>query len=165
MGLPLAAGHVLVRLGEGPQEAAEAVLDALEAVFPTHTGRGLTRIGNVWEDPPTVTSEGVRAVAEPRITRSPPAPAPGPSVRLSESFDARSFGAESYEAESYEAHRAGVPEPPVTLAGALAAELLGGPEDVRRVARALAGLCRTQEEDREERGPQLVVRLRLEPRG
>ncbi|MFJ6619706.1 hypothetical protein ACIQOW_19285 [Kitasatospora sp. NPDC091335] len=146
MGLPLAAGHVLVRLGDGPQESAEAVLDALEAAFPTHTGRGRTRIGNVWEDPATVTSEGTRVVARPRITRTPTGPAPIPSTSLSQSFDA---------------HRAGSSGPPVTLAGEVAADLLGRPEDVERVLRVLSGLCRTRERGRAEQGPQLAVRLRL----
>ncbi|MFJ6384052.1 hypothetical protein ACIQI7_29115 [Kitasatospora sp. NPDC092039] len=150
MGLPLAAGHVLVTLGEGPRKSAEAVLDALEAAFPTHTGRGRTMLGNVWEDPAALTSEGVRVVAEPRITRAPARPAPSPSVRLSQSFDA---------------HRAGSPGPPVTLPGELAADLLGGPAEVERVRDALAGLCRTHEEGRETRGPQLAVRLRLGRRG
>lgn len=150
MGLPLAAGHVLVRLGEGPRESAEAVLDALEAAFPTHTGRGRTRIGNAWEDPATVTSEGVRVVAEPRIHRSPTAPAPIPSASFSQSFDA---------------HAAGSPGPPVKLPGGLTADLLGGPADVERVLRALAGLCRTREEGRERQGPQLAVRLRLDRHG
>ncbi|MGW3230773.1 hypothetical protein [Kitasatospora sp. NPDC001095] len=149
MGLPLAAGHVLVRLGEGPQDAAEAVLDALEAAFPTHTGRGRTLIGNAWEDPPTVTSEGVRVVAEPRIHRTPTTPGPSPPASLSQSFDA---------------HRAGSPGPPVALSGGLAADLLGGPEDVERVLRALTALCGTREEGRERQGPQLAVRLRLDPR-
>ncbi|WP_316527454.1 hypothetical protein [Kitasatospora brasiliensis] len=146
MGLPLAAGHVLVRLGEGPREAADAVLDALEAAFPTHTGRGRTLIGNVWEDPATVTSEGIRVVAEPRITRAPTGPAPSPSVSSSQAFDA---------------HRPGAPGPPLVLPGGLAAELLGGPEDVERVLGALAARCPTHEVGRERRGPQLAVRLRL----
>ncbi|WP_104819002.1 hypothetical protein [Kitasatospora sp. MMS16-BH015] len=53
MDLPLAAGHVLVRLSDGPPQSAEAVLDALERAFPTHAGRGRTRRANPWEDPPT----------------------------------------------------------------------------------------------------------------
>ncbi|MFE7528776.1 hypothetical protein ACFU7Y_24105 [Kitasatospora sp. NPDC057542] len=150
MGLPLAAGHVLVRLGAGPQESAEAVLDALEAAFPTHTGRGRTRIGNVWEDPATVTSEGVRVVAVPEPEGATAGPAPSPSVRLSQAFDA---------------HAAGRPGPPAALAGPLAADLLGGPGDVERVLSALAGFCRTHEEGREEQGPLLAVRLRLEQHG
>lgn len=150
MGLPLAAGHVLVRLGEGPRESAEAVLDALEAAFPTHTGRGRTHIGNAWEDPATVTSEGVRVVAEPRIHRTPAGPAPSPSVSFSQSFDA---------------HRAGTPGPPPALPEGLSADLLGGPEDVERVLRALAGLCRTHEEGRAAQGPWLAIRLRLEQHG
>ncbi|MGW1178649.1 hypothetical protein ACWD4P_33590 [Kitasatospora sp. NPDC002543] len=150
MGLPLAAGHVLVRLGDGPRESAEAVLDALEAVFPTHTGRGRTLIGNVWEDPATVTSEGTRVVAEPRIHRAPAGAAPTPSASHSQSFDA---------------HAAGSPGPPVALPGGITADLLGRPEDVERVLRALAGLCRTRERSRTDQGPQLAVRLRLGQQG
>ncbi|MET8542437.1 hypothetical protein ABZW03_17550 [Kitasatospora sp. NPDC004799] len=162
MGLPLAAGHVLVRLqlGEGPQHAAEAVLDALEAAFPTHTGRGRTMLGNVWEDPATVTSEGVRVVAEPRISRTPAAPAPSPSASLSQSFDARSS-----DPRSSDDHRTAAPVPPAVPPGGLVGLLLGAPQDVERVLRALAGLCRVHEEGREQQGPQLAVRLRLDRPG
>ncbi|MFJ8623822.1 hypothetical protein ACIRD3_13385 [Kitasatospora sp. NPDC093550] len=149
MGLPLAAGHVLVRLGDGPQEAAEAVLDALEAAFPTHTGRGRTRIGNVWEDPSTVTPEGTWVVAEAQPDGPEAITAPGPSVGLSQTFDA---------------HGAGAPGQPTALAGEVGAELLGRSEDVARILHALAGLGLVVEEGREEQGPQLAVRLRLGPR-
>ncbi|MFI8455530.1 hypothetical protein [Kitasatospora sp. NPDC085464] len=153
MGLPLAAGHVLVRLGDGPQQAAEAVLDALEAAFPTHTGRGRTRIGNAWEDPATVTSEGTRVVAG--------AQPDGVSVRLSQSFDARDPRDPPEARESPATGSPDGPAHPIALAGGVGADLLGSPDDVRRVLGVLAGLCATEEESREEQGPQLAVRLRL----
>ncbi|MFI9363054.1 hypothetical protein ACIG5E_18665 [Kitasatospora sp. NPDC053057] len=146
MGLPLAAGHVLVRLTDGAPEVAEAILDALEAAFPTHTGRGRTRIGNVWDVPPTLTSEGTWTVAEAGPEGTSAIPVPGPAVSSSQAFDVQS------------------PAPPrqrPALTGEAMAELLGAPEHVETMLRVLAALCRVDEEDREEQGPQLAVRLRL----
>ncbi|MEU6972330.1 hypothetical protein AB0A71_32355 [Kitasatospora aureofaciens] len=146
MGLPLLAGHVLVRLTDGAPEVAGAVLDALETAFPTHTGRGRTRIGNVWDVPPTLTSESTWTVAEagPEGTRT--IPGPGPAVSTSQAFDVQS--------------PAPPPGPPA-LTGEATAELLGAPEHVETMLRALSALCPVDEEGREEQGPQLAVRLRL----
>ncbi|MFD8755383.1 hypothetical protein ACFV0O_31080 [Kitasatospora sp. NPDC059577] len=153
MGLPLAAGHVLVRLADGPPEAAHTVLDALETVFPNHTGRGRTRVGNVWEDPPTVTSEGTRVVAGPRPAGAPPRAAPAGVHLFSQAFDARS------------GRDRATPTQAITLAGGIDADLLGGHEDVERVLTVLTALCGTVEQEREAQGPHLAVRLRLGPPG
>lgn len=140
---PLPSGHVHVRL-TGDEQAAAAVLDRLEAVFPTHTGRGRTRIGNAWEDPPTLTSERTWTVA-------PAAPAPGPSPAVSQTFDVTTA------APSDHAYAA---------PGRLAAELHGTAEAVEALLRALADFGPLSEEGRDERGPVLTVRLRLgEPAG
>lgn len=53
MTTPVSAGHVMVQLEGGTKTDAGAVLGALELSFPTHTGRGHSRVANVWEDPPT----------------------------------------------------------------------------------------------------------------
>jgi hypothetical protein len=53
MTTPLTAGQVTVQLEGGTAADAQAVLDALELAFPTHTGRGHSHVANVWEDPPT----------------------------------------------------------------------------------------------------------------
>ncbi|MFG3224582.1 hypothetical protein ACGF07_07370 [Kitasatospora sp. NPDC048194] len=150
MGLPLSVGHVLVRLEDGEPGAADAVLDLLEALFPTHTGRGLTRIGNVWEDPPTLTSESTWTVAEPRLGGASPGPGPGPAVSASQAFDV---------------HHGTPPGRGAGPAGGVTAELLGAPEDVEVMLRTLTGCCSAQEEGRRQEGPQLVVRLRLGPAG
>ncbi|MFH9347914.1 hypothetical protein [Kitasatospora sp. NPDC017646] len=147
MGLPLLAGHVLVRLTDGAPEVSEAVLDALEAAFPTHTGRGRTRIGNVWDVPPTLTPEGTWTVAEAGPEGTEAIPVPGPAVSASQSFDVESAAAPP-------------PRRPA-LTGEATAELLGAPEHVGTMLRALAALCRVEEQGREEQGPQLAVRLRL----
>ncbi|MFD8706808.1 hypothetical protein ACFV1W_30105 [Kitasatospora sp. NPDC059648] len=146
MGLPLLAGHVLVRFTDGPPEVAEAVLDALEAAFPTHTGRGRTRIGNVWDVPPTLTSEGTWTVAEAGPGGTEAIPVPGPAVSTSQAFDVQSPAP---------------PQRPPALTGGATAELLGTPEHVDTMLRALAALCRVDEQGREEQGPQLAVRLRI----
>ncbi|WP_030230987.1 hypothetical protein [Streptomyces sp. NRRL S-350] len=165
MGMPLAAGHVLVRVAADPQEAAEAVLDALEAAFPTHTGRGRTRIGNVWEDPPTLTSEGTRVVAEPRPgSGGAPTTAPGPS-RGPSARPPAGAGPSASLSQTFDAHSEAAPGRPVALAADVGAEVLGRPEDVERVLRALSGRCRAHQVHREEHGPQLAVRLRLGPHG
>ncbi|MGW2371075.1 MULTISPECIES: hypothetical protein [Kitasatospora] len=146
MGLPLVPGHVLVRLTDGAPQDADAVLDALEVAFPTHTGRGRTRIGNVWDVPPTLTSEGSWTVAEAGPDGTSAIPVPGPAVSTSQAFDVQS------------------PAPPPdrpALTGEATAELLGAPEHVETMLRALTALCRVDEENREEQGPQLAVRLRL----
>ncbi|MFH8386682.1 hypothetical protein ACH4E7_38120 [Kitasatospora sp. NPDC018058] len=145
--MPLSAGHVLVRLGDGAQEVADAVLDVLEGVFETHTGRGRTRIGDVWDVPPTLTSEGTWTVAESQPGGASAIPAPGPSVSSSQAFNVRSSTPP--------------PEKRIVLPGEITAELLGAPEDVRTMVRTISGLCSAREEGQEEQGPQLAVRLRL----
>ncbi|MGA5822840.1 hypothetical protein ACPC54_33885 [Kitasatospora sp. NPDC094028] len=137
MNVPLAAGHVLVRLTGGGPAAADAVLDRLEAVFPTHTGRGRTRRGNPWDDPPTLTSEGTWTVN---------APGPGPPPAVSQTFDVS----------------AAVPSGQgFAPAGGITANLLGAPEDVEAVLGALAGFGPLHEEGRDHQGPLLAVRVRL----
>ncbi|MFG2844128.1 hypothetical protein ACGF12_13295 [Kitasatospora sp. NPDC048296] len=144
--MPLSAGHVLVRLHDGAREVAEAVLDLLEGVFPTHTGRGLTRIGNVWDSPPTLTPEGIWTVAESRPDGVSAIPVPGPAVSASQAFDVHSL----------------TPlEGRTVLPGEITAELLGTPADVEAMLRTIGDLCSACEEGRERQGPQLAVRLRL----
>ncbi|MFE5586609.1 hypothetical protein [Kitasatospora sp. NPDC056531] len=144
--MPLSAGHVLVRLDDGAREVANAVLDLLEGVFPTHTGRGLTRIGNVWDAPPTLTSEGTWTVAVSHPGGASAIPVPGPAVSTSQAFDVHSF----------------TPlEGQTVLPGEITAELLGAPADVEAMLRTITGLCSAREEGRERQGPQLAVRLRL----
>lgn len=143
MGLPLPPGHVLVRLWDTTGEGADTVLDGLEGCLPNHTGRGRNRIGNAWEDPPSVTAEGTWAVARPEhgdwVT-----PADGPAVVTSQAFDVAGPRA---------------PGAPPGLDGVVGAELYGAPKDVDTMLGVLGGLFTTEERAREAVGP--LVRTRL----
>ncbi|MBO1413456.1 hypothetical protein [Streptomyces sp. FH025] len=137
MSLPLPAGHVLVRLHGGAEAVAAAVLDALEVSLPTHTGRGHTLTGNVWEDPPTV-----------RDSRN--APELGPPQVWSQTFDPRS---------------AQVDQEPIVLAEGITADVLGTPDAVYAVVRVLGELFHAEEQGMVRRGPEIELRLRLGPPG
>ncbi|MGW3044006.1 hypothetical protein ACWC9T_29080 [Kitasatospora sp. NPDC001159] len=149
VGLPLFAGHVLVRLHDGAPELAEALLNALEVSFPTHTGRGQTHPCNVWEDPPTMTPEGTRTAVVSGPTSSWVAPGNGPAVIFSQAFDI--IGKH-------------VGPNPAPLMGGITADLLGTPKDVETIASVLAELFQVREEARQVQGPHILARLRLEPR-
>ncbi|KJS59864.1 hypothetical protein [Streptomyces rubellomurinus] len=147
MSVPLAPGHVLVRLTDGGPTAADAVLDRLEAVFPTHTGRGRTRLGNPWDDPPTLTSEGTWTIAAPRPDGAAEAVrAPGPAPAVSQTFDVSTAAPASHG---------------FTAVGGITADLLGTPDDVTTMLHALAALGPLSEEHRDHQGPLLAVQLRL----
>ncbi|MCC9305772.1 hypothetical protein LN042_01385 [Kitasatospora sp. RB6PN24] len=149
MSLPLAAGHVLVRIGDGDQRSADAVLDALEGAFPTHTGRGHARIGNAWEDPPTVTPQGTRSVAGPAADGASTVPSAPPGMSSSQAFDVRT---------------AAQRRRPVPLPGEATADVLGLVADVGALTHTLGELFRVQESGRDEQGPNLSLRLRIGPR-
>ncbi|MFE9426403.1 hypothetical protein ACFYNO_25975 [Kitasatospora sp. NPDC006697] len=140
MGLPLPAGSVLLRLSAGPPEAVAAVFDALERVFPSHTGRGRSLAGNAWEDPPVLTTEHRWTVAD------GDAPGDAPAVTWSQAFD--TLGSR-------------LPASPLDLDAAVTVSVLGTPEDVERLLHVLAELVTAEERGREEAGPLVEVRLRL----
>ncbi|MGF1428275.1 hypothetical protein [Kitasatospora sp. LaBMicrA B282] len=148
MSLPVFAGNVLVRLQDGTEDVAETVLDALEAAFPTRTGRGRSHVGNVWEAPQVLTPEGKWTVARSGIDAARPAAGSGPAVISSQAFD--TLGAQGRSR-------------PVPLNGGITATVLGAPADVERMAGVLAELFRAEERGRAKNGPQLEARLRLAP--
>ncbi|MER6398574.1 hypothetical protein ABT263_21345 [Kitasatospora sp. NPDC001603] len=139
MGMPLPAGHVLVRLHDGPREVAVAVLDALEISFPTHTGRGESHQANVWEDPPIMRPGTTAGAADSEL----------PAV-WSQTFDPVSARAD---------------QGPITLPGGITADVLGAPDVAFSVVRVLGELFHAEEEGMIRRGPEVEIQLRLGPRG
>ncbi|MFE5588312.1 hypothetical protein [Kitasatospora sp. NPDC056531] len=93
-----------------------------------------------------MTSDGTWTVAEPGPDGASAIPVPGPGVSSSQTFDV---------------HSASTPENRLPPAGGITADLLGTPEDVETMVHTIADLCSAREENREEQGPRLAVRLRL----